>query len=517
MVTPKRWWERRTRAIVKRLVVTGILELATPAHLGNGDDGSIVDLPLLVDEISGRPVAQGTSLAGALRAYLQSVEYGERSRRVPSAASFTVQLFGGVPQDPNGMQSPLIVDDSLAEVAIPGIRDGVRIAACSRTAADGARYDFEVWPPGTRFPLRVELLVTEGADEDALRGALGTALHGFTDPDGSIHLGARKRRGYGRVTVPEPWTLIEYDLADPRQLVAWIATGHDGLSAIGGATRSQECDPVALLGGKTVPDRRWSFSVSLPATVSEALMIRESDRVDVGPDAVHLRASSSGAGKDQPVLSGTSAGGVLRARARAIARTLTANHSVADELVDSMFGARGVKGRDVWASRVVVEEVPVRKGIRDLVQRRIALDPFTQAPAAHLLFAEQPLFANPDTAVTLELRLVRPRPYEVGLLLLVLKDLWLEDVVVGGEGSIGRGRLRGPRDEQAQEAVLCWRAARCRKEIRLATGQDEEVRVSGDRLVPKMEQLVDSLYLYLTHRCPPETVIRSLPVGDPGR
>ncbi len=37
----------------------------------------------------------------------------------------------------------------------------------------------------------------------------------------------------------------------------------------------------------------------------------------------------------------------------------------------------------------------------------------------------------------------------MGLLLLVLKDLWTEDLPLGGESSVGRGRLRG------QKATLC--------------------------------------------------------------
>ena len=40
------------------------------------------------------------------------------------------------------------------------------------------------------------------------------------------------------------------------------------------------------------------------------------------------------------------------------------------------------------------------------------------------------------------------RQAQVGLLLLVLKDLWTGDLPLGGESSVGRGRLRG------QEATL---------------------------------------------------------------
>jgi len=49
---------------------------------------------------------------------------------------------------------------------------------------------------------------------------------------------------------------------------------------------------------------------------------------------------------------------------------------------------------------------------------------------------------HPDR-VELELELRNPKDYEIGLLLLLLKDLWTGDLPIGGESSIGRGRLQG--------------------------------------------------------------------------
>ncbi|MFM7367819.1 MAG: hypothetical protein ACKO2Z_08480, partial [Sphaerospermopsis kisseleviana] len=36
---------------------------------------------------------------------------------------------------------------------------------------------------------------------------------------------------------------------------------------------------------------------------------------------------------------------------------------------------------------------------------------------------------------------------EIGLLLLLIKDLWTSDLAIGGESSIGRGRLQGIKAE----------------------------------------------------------------------
>jgi hypothetical protein len=45
--------------------------------------------------------------------------------------------------------------------------------------------------------------------------------------------------------------------------------------------------------------------------------------------------------------------------------------------------------------------------------------------------------------VQVKLTLRNPEDHEVGLLLLLLKDLWTGDLPVGGESSVGRGRLQG--------------------------------------------------------------------------
>jgi len=53
------------------------------------------------------------------------------------------------------------------------------------------------------------------------------------------------------------------------------------------------------------------------------------------------------------------------------------------------------------------------------------------------------LATAPETLVSVELSLREPSEAEIGLLLLLLKDLWTGDLPVGGEAGIGRGRLAG--------------------------------------------------------------------------
>jgi hypothetical protein len=99
-----------------------------------------------------------------------------------------------------------------------------------------------------------------------------------------------------------------------------------------------------------------------------------------------------------------------------------------------------------------VDERVIKRGITNLVQNRVSIDRFTGGARDTALFNERPLFGTADTNVCLSMRLILPTAADetrfhgqIGLLLLLLKDVWTGDLPFGGEASVGRGRLRGER------------------------------------------------------------------------
>jgi hypothetical protein len=93
----------------------------------------------------------------------------------------------------------------------------------------------------------------------------------------------------------------------------------------------------------------------------------------------------------------------------------------------------------------------------------------------------------------LEIRLVNPAPHEIGLLLLLLKDLWTGDLPLGGESSVGRGRLNG------RWATLTYRNG---------SEQTWQIKADGERLqLPPDQQslqtFVDKLNQYLQEEAAP--------------
>lgn len=483
------WDGNSSRKIMHRILIEGDLVLHTPAHFGNGESEEAVDMPLLVDPLTGKlPLLTGASLAGALRAYLCQLENGIAGNgRQPN---FTVLLFGGEREDSDGEQSPLIVNDALGRDYGVELRSGVKINAKSRTAADRALYDMELWQAGTKFTISLELLIRERDNADDMKMALAVALTGLTN-DG-ITLGARKRRGYGRIGV-DRWRVRNFNLSRPVDLFAWIEYGGKALDKQTDAQVEAGTEIGALLGItnsarlESITNARKRFTVRGSFAIDGSLLIDGGGEVDsAAPDKKHISARQLD-GNQRPVLPATSVGGALRARAFKIVNTL-AGRTPARRLIDSMFGTMEVDS-EACASRIDIREHTIEQPVFNLVQHRVSIDRFTGGARETALFNEQPVFPQMATRVTVDFSLYEPEQHEIGLLLLMIKDLCTGDLLLGGETAVGRGRLMG-------------------KELTLShyTGDTSDIwkiRLDGNKLIfaqgekEKLEQCVERLHDYL--------------------
>ncbi|PXF59089.1 MAG: hypothetical protein C4B59_12120 [Candidatus Methanogaster sp.] len=426
-MTKPHWLE--SREIVERIIIQGDLILETPAGFGSGDSGSLVDIPLLLDPLENCALLTGASLAGALRSYLREREcgyWGEGGK-----GSLYSTLFG-IQEDDGGEQSLLIVCDSIGDKPSVELRDGVKIDPRTRTAQDKNKFDFELIAAGSVFRIRMELLIRENKRDDLIRG-MAIALQGLEQ--GEISLGVRKRRGFGRCRV-RGWNVCRYDLTEPKGLIGWLKNDKK-------EEREPESDISKLLGATdTDTDNRNSFTVNATFSLDGSLLIR-SDFDDVNaPDSVHLKSKRGE--RAVPVLSGTSLAGALRARALRIANTVSKNGNGRD-MVEELFGSdiKNVHSDDeLFASRFITAETEIIKPL-DIVQSRVKIDRFTGGSFPSALFSEQPVFGQEGTGIRVNIMIQQPEDAEIGLTLLLLKDIWTGDLPLGGEIGVGRGRLRG--------------------------------------------------------------------------
>lgn len=423
----------KSRQVVERVIVEGTLTLETPARFGGGDSDGLTDMPLALDPLKGRALLTGASLAGALRSYLRERELSYGAEEKDHYGNLAERLFGRR-EDTSGEQSPLITYDALGDCPNIELRDGVAIDPKTRTAEDKKKYDFELIEAGATFPLRVELLVTQNERDSLLRG-LAIALQGLER--GEIPMGGRKRRGFGQCRVDE-WRVRRYNLTQPEGLIGWLTNDH-------AIEKSGQDIAVLLNVSDTDLNERQRFLIKATFVLDTSLLIRSGFGKSDAPDFVHLHSKRNG--QDVPILSGTSLAGALRARALRIVNTLTENREAAWEFTDRIFGVRSRGKEDkrpLTASRLIVHETEIGNPL-GLVQSRVKIDRFTGGSFPTALFSEQPVFGrlNGETTVTVNLELRQPTDAEIGLLLLLIKDLWTGDLPLGGEVSIGRGRLRG--------------------------------------------------------------------------
>jgi len=436
-----------TRHLAARWVVTGELELCSAARLGGeAAAGDAADLVVLRDRATDRPLLTGSTLAGALRAHLtdrlDQYAAGEHSPQVRA-------LFGARRTDnhEDAQQSPLITYDTCARDTSPAaeIRDGVALNTDTGTAHRHGKYDLEVLPAGTCWPLRVDLLVPADADEARLLGLLAAALGGLAP--GEIALGSRRSRGLGELAVAD-WRARRYDLRLRQGWRDWLLspaadplaaeTAHDTvLAALGAGGHRVDA---------TAADRRRRAVITAEVELVGPLLVGSPGTQADDPDAVHLTSAG------RSVLPGTGLAGPLRARMLRIARTQHPD-DVADAVVNALCGSlepdtsaghgsrRAPRHRrhTAAASRLRVSERPLTGDVR-VRGSRIELDRVTQGVIPGGLFTEEPVASG---ALHLRLELRQPRAGELGLLLLAVRDLLDGDVPLGGGAAIGRGVVRG--------------------------------------------------------------------------
>lgn len=497
------------RYIIKRIIIRGNLVLETPTCLGNGDRDSLTDLALLRDSMSDRALLTGASLAGALRNYLheRQCSYGKYDER----HTLSAMLFGDLSlyeneknlleanrqelQDSSN-QSPLVVNDSISNT-VPEVelRDGVKINGTTGTADDQAKYDYELLVAGTTFPLLLELLIEQGQDEIELKRALAIALQGLEKEE--IAIGMKKRRGFGCCKVAS-WQVWEFNLQNPAQCRAWLHYDHWTPELIGNYPKQPSITDALNVALDEEDDRRDRLTITATFNLASSILIRSGHaETNRAPDVVHLKSHRNGGLK--PVVSGTSLAGVLRHRAERIVNTLQQS----TQIIDEMFGPDFTEDRSKKpkASRLIVHENVIENATEknELVQTRIAIDRFTGGAYPGALFQEQPVFASAETCIKVELELRKPQPHEIGLLLLLIKDLWTEDLPVGGSSSIGRGRLKG------KETTITWHCSNLKQQWKIEQIDDcqLEIRDLQDSSQPKdavkqqLEVFVNALYTYV--------------------
>jgi CRISPR/Cas system CSM-associated protein Csm3 (group 7 of RAMP superfamily) len=447
------------RAVAVRHEVTGTMETVTALRPGGWGSSAYADLVVARDG-PGRLMIPGTSLAGALRAWLGSVT-GPAGEPLYDRAALAA-VFGDLEhRSQRGTVCRIMVDDAVADQDTSVvIRDGVGIDRITGSAAAGILYQQEVIPPGTRFAVRITAALSP-VDTDTERAGRALDLLVAALAAGRVKIGAARTRGLGQVRLTGI-TRTRVDLADRAQVLRWLC---------GRPAPAPGADPVPLPGdGRLGIEVSWSAVTPVmvrASTVNEAEPAR-----DRAVDTVPLRSGGTGPdGSAALLLPGSSVKGVLRSHAERIVRTVMAAGLPDDWLgqvndpglgpVTALFGTAGDhRARDDTAA---ADGGAARRGRRgalsvhdclgtaaaERVVTHVAVDRWTGGAAENLLFSvQEPTAADwQPMRMTLDAgRAGSPGDQDGGqalaLLLLVLRDLSDGWLALGFGGTRGRGSVR---------------------------------------------------------------------------
>lgn len=393
--------------LTRKYIIEGQLTNLSPLMIGTGK-GDLVDMEV-IRGYGRQPYIPATAMIGVLRHLYQEIFSDEAP-----------YFFGKSYRGDEGEQSHCALDDArpvdVHNVNI-SVRDGIKIDPKTGIAADGAKYDYEVVDPGAIFFFRCELAVYDDCKEDAgqfVQNILGLLRQG-------IQIGAKTQSGLGQVQLQDSRV---YVFEFPYEGEKWFEYLDDGTKNL----TPSDIAPASLQG------KQYDWIITADFSLQRSLLIGSYTVDPALPDKVQLRSG------EHPVISGTSLKGALRSQAERILCTLNPS-GYHGTLIRDLFGYVDPKTKSAQKSRLSVKEVKIDKA-REKKQTRIRIDRFTGGVMNGALFEEQPIFHH-EERMQIAITLSCPSNAEIGLSLLLLRDLWTGMIAIGGGKNIGRGLLQG--------------------------------------------------------------------------
>lgn len=432
-------------AICGRLLLTGRLRLITPLVIGGGSsrygDSDIV----VLKDMLGKPYIPSSSITGALKDIFNMHNYkGDLSKDEYDLNQLWFWggeyiLTTGGEDVSHSSQSAVMIADlavSLGNTAQISIRDGVRINHTTGIVDHGAKYDFEIVEPGITFNFRMEVIIRKAFNRDLFNCFFDWITYQLSQ--GRISVGGGTNQGFGRCSL-EDIKVFNLDYKNRDHIIAWLDGSWEDYPEP--HRDYSQVDKLFKKGDK-------QFSLEADFRIKHSLIVGSYSGDPAAPDKLHLKSYD---GQNEiSVIPGTSIRGAIRSRAERIINTLDADSI---EMLKELFGwvdtqRKGNKAKQTIKGRIKIEEKSIiQNTFVEEIQYRIKIDRFTGGVINNAFFDSMPVWAGQgdETMVNLELVIEDYKPWEAGLMLLVLKDLWNSDLAIGGEKNVGRGTLVGQR------------------------------------------------------------------------
>lgn len=434
----------RNRRVLKREVLYIQVQLSSPLSVSSGD-GEWTDSDVLRDP-DGNPFVAGSSLAGAMRAYIDQKKTEDC-------------MFGFSKNDSNGndigrMSSLFISDLTFDDKVQFGTRDGVSLGD-NKTAEKGSKFDMEIIESYEKAHFFMELTIREADDEAEMRREISEIIHGINNEE--IRLGRKKTRGFGAFKVLE----IKSRLYDSSNFLDYAEAYYAGDGKKSWWEEEENCLTIWMAYAQAVSKM---VHIEVPLHMKGGISIRRYAAKKGEPDFTTVTGKNLEAGlrqsadRELPIIPGSSMAGALRHRIKEMLMELHATGvelpKKIEEYVDIAFGY--VQGKRACASNIVMGEIEIKEA-RPLTIVRTGVSRFEAAVKQGALYKEKTYV---DGTFVLRIMIRRgsnpaDEGWILGLLLLAIKDLQNGLLTVGGQTAIGRGifEANGPIKIDGEQGV----------------------------------------------------------------
>jgi len=437
-----------------RYVITGLLTVLTPLHIGSGDttthpelkraSDAYVKIAAVPKDINGKPYIPASTLKGNLRAWLAT--------RVMDK-SLLAKMFGGSPTEKNAEGGKAEFWDAYINTEVEsdfpywipaqqtGVQVGVTIDRRTRTARDEKLFYWEVVPPNVTFKVRI----TGQNLQDEELALLLASLEGFNNPKAPITLGSETAQNQGKMY----WHSFKVQCLDAKQTLAWLNNDKrkmwfENLPSISEAKQAT----LIKQGQKLIYEEstRPTLRLHLQLQFDSPFLVNDPSKEVKGKHNFQPRRDADG----NPLLPAKSFRGAIRSQAERIIRTLGGNACWIDaakpecEPVESMDNVKELClacklfGTTGWQTPIRISDFTLVNSQGEFDQDFVAIDRFTGGSCEHAKFratvSNAPLLEG-----TWEIDLLRVEPWGLGLLALLIRDLIEGDVTFGYGAAKGYG------------------------------------------------------------------------------
>lgn len=370
------------------------------------------------------PIMPGTSIAGAVQAYLE-----EKKKKY-------YRTFWGNERFDNKVYffDSLILNENEDVMTLIEERTGHKHDKEYGGAEDKKLYTERFLKRGGKFRIVVKVFSMED-EKNQVADFFRNLLNGIED--GEILFGSRKNNGCGQFKVHNAYQ-AKFDFTEKDDLMRYYLFEIDN---------KNEKKYTFLQNWRREENSEKKIKFTLEAQIKDALLIQGEITKTEGSDYQTIQSMKS---DDKYIIPASTVKGILRGYCDKICKTC--DWQFRDELIKKMFGTM----EDVAGDSKVLRRGIIR--VRDVVVRneenleytRIKIDPFTGGTVNGAKMTSNPLTGG-DVSFEVELypdysgNQLEDKEIQraVALIFLTLRDLGQEKISIGSFSSVGFGRMYG--------------------------------------------------------------------------